>query len=379
MTSSYGNFLLILFGGFLTAFLTTWLVIQVLTRYAEPLGLIDKPDHRKIHVSPIPRIGGLGLFAGLMMGLLYFSACRQAYPGCAAYLPMPNSYFITGGIVIAVTGLVDDFKGISFRQKLVAQCLIAVYVILAGYRLQFDFGILIGYTELLSIPVTFLWIIGVINALNLIDGMDGLAGGIFLITMIMTTVCYAFMGISLEVVLMFSIVGALMGFLSLNYHPAKVFMGDTGSLFLGYVVACYTLQVSTSQSNYFTFAVPALLVGLPVFDTLLSMVRRYLKGRPLFYPDKDHMHHRVRKVFGGNQRLTVLRLYSINLTLGTFGVLLSISSNWIGVLVIAVALAYCVWVVWRLRYFKLEELFRKRAKPKHRGLLSTGGVFPYRF
>ncbi|MEM8549839.1 MAG: MraY family glycosyltransferase [Verrucomicrobiota bacterium] len=379
MITSYSKFLLLLFGGFLIAFLTTWLVIQVLTRYAERFGLIDKPDHRKIHVTPIPRIGGLGFFAGLMIGLLYFSALRQAFPGCAAYLPMPNSYFITGGIVIAVTGLVDDFKGISFRQKLVAQCLIAVYIILAGYRLEFDFGILRGYTDLLSIPITFLWIIGVINALNLIDGMDGLAGGIFLITMIMATLCYGVMGVSLEAVLMFSTVGALMGFLSLNYHPAKVFMGDTGSLFLGYVAACYTLQASTNQSNYFTFVAPALLVGLPVFDTLLSMIRRYLKGRPVFYPDKDHMHHRVRKVFGGNQRLTVLRLYSINLVLGTLGVLLCISSNWIGLLVILVAAAYCFWVVWRLRYFKLEELFRKRAKPKHRGLLSTGGVFPYRF
>lgn len=378
MPTNYTTLLLVFFGGLLVAALTTYVVTCILSRYAETLGLIDKPDHRKIHVTPVPRIGGLGIFAGLMTSLFYFSSLRQAIPGCAEVFSMPNNYLITGGIVVAVTGLVDDFKGISFRQKLVSQCLIAVYIILAGYQLELDFGILPGYTAMLSIPITFLWIIGVINAVNLIDGMDGLAGGTFLISLLMVTACYALLGLKLEVVLVFCLVGALLGFLSLNFHPAKVFMGDTGSLFLGYVIACYSLKTSTSGPNFFMFMVPILAVGLPVFDTLLSMIRRYLKGRPVFYPDKDHIHHRVRKVFDGGQRITVYRLYSINVVLGSMAMLLCVSGNFRALLVLALTAAYLLLVMWRLQYVR-KDMFKKRQKPQHRGLLTTGGTFPYRF
>ncbi len=371
--------ILLLLGGLGVAFVLTLVTTSILSRHAERLGLIDKPDHRKIHSTPIPRIGGLGIFAGLMGSLLYFSYVRQLFPAEIGALAMPNIYFMTGGIVIAVTGLVDDFKGISFRQKLVAQCLIAVYIILAGYRLEFDFGIFPGYAHMASIPVTFLWIIGVINAVNLIDGMDGLAGGTFMISLITLTVCYWLLGSTLELVFIFCLAGAVLGFLALNTYPAKVFMGDTGSLFLGYVIACYSLKSSTLGYNYLMFMVPILAVGLPVFDTLLSMIRRYLRGRPVFYPDKDHIHHRVRKVFGGTQRIAVMRLYYINVVLGAMAILLSLSNDWLAILILFLTTVYLFVVVWRLKYINPRELLKKRRKPKHRGLLSTGGAFPYRF
>ncbi|MBC2594660.1 undecaprenyl/decaprenyl-phosphate alpha-N-acetylglucosaminyl 1-phosphate transferase [Ruficoccus amylovorans] len=371
--------ILLLLGGLATAFVVTIATTLVLSKYAERLGLIDKPDHRKIHSTPIPRIGGLGIFAGLMVSLLYFSFIRQAWPLEVGALAMPNIYFMTGGIVIAVTGLVDDFKGITFRQKLVAQCLIAVYIILAGYRLELDFGIFPGYAHMVSIPVTFLWIIGVINAVNLIDGMDGLAGGTFMISLLTLTICYWLMGSTLDLVFIFAVSGAVLGFLTLNTHPAKVFMGDTGSLFLGYVIACYSLKTSTLGDNYFMFMVPILAVGLPVFDTLLSMSRRALRGRPVFYPDKDHIHHRVRKVFGGTQRIAVARLYYINLVLGALAILLCLANDWMALLILFLAALYIVAVVWRLGYLNIREMLKKRRKPKHRGLLSTGGAFPYRF
>ncbi|MDP0498037.1 MAG: MraY family glycosyltransferase [Verrucomicrobiota bacterium JB024] len=371
--------ILLLFGGLAVAFTLTLATTYALRQHAERLGLIDTPDHRKIHSTPIPRIGGLGIFAGLMGALLYYSLVRQFWPADFRAMPMPNIYFMTGGIVIAVTGLVDDFRGISFRQKLVAQCLIAVYIILAGYRLELDFWIFPGYASMASISVTFLWIIGVINAVNLIDGMDGLAGGIFMISLFTLTICYWLLGSTLDLVFIFCLTGAVLGFLTLNTHPAKVFMGDTGSLFLGYVIACYSLKTSTLGYNHFMYMVPILAVGLPVFDTLLSMTRRYLRGRPVFYPDKDHMHHRVRRVFGGSQRTAVFRLYSINLVLGAFAILLSLSNDWLAVLILFLAGVYIVYVVWRLRYLRIRELLKKRHKPRHRGLLSTGGAFPYRF
>ncbi|QYY36552.1 MraY family glycosyltransferase [Ruficoccus sp. ZRK36] len=378
MSSNYYDFL-IMFGGLAVGFVLTLVTTLILCRYAERLGLIDKPDHRKIHSKPIPRIGGLGLFAGLMGSLLYFSLVRQIWPQELGGLQMPNIYFLTGGVVIAVTGLVDDFKGISFRQKLVAQCLIAVYLILAGYRLQLNFGILDGYANMASIPVTFLWLIGVINAVNLIDGMDGLAGGIFLISLLALTICYTLLGGAIDLIFLFSITGTVLGFLVLNTHPAKVFMGDTGSLFLGYVIACYSLNVSTLGHNHFMYMVPIIAVGLPVFDTLLSMTRRFLKGRPVFYPDKDHMHHRVRKVFGGGQRAAVMRLYYINLVLGALAILLSLAGDWMAILIMLVTVCFAIAVIWRLKYLKPKELLKRRKQPRHRGLLSTGGAFPYRF
>ncbi|MGE9292742.1 MAG: MraY family glycosyltransferase [Puniceicoccales bacterium] len=321
-----------------------------LRRYAPKLGIIDEPDHRKVHTKPIARIGGLGLIAGFFAGVLYFQLAISYCGPIAQVLIMPDPYLLTGAIAIAVTGLVDDLRGINFRQKLVVQCLVATYMILAGARLKFNFFILPGYAEAVSVPVTFFWIIGVTNAVNLIDGLDGLAGGVFLISLFVVSFCTMLIGESLQIVLLFCMVGAVLGFLFVNWHPAKVFMGDSGSLFLGYIIAIYSLNATVKPGNFFIFLIPVFAVGLPVFDTLLSMGRRALKGRPLFYPDKDHIHHRIQRVFGYSQRVTVYCLYGINMVFGAFAIALTVVKTPMAFVVVLMCAAFFLLLLYRLEY-----------------------------
>lgn len=336
-------------------------------KHATRLGLVDEPDHRKVHLSPIPRVGGIGIITGFFAGILFLQLARDFLPVDQSILSLPDQYLLTGAIVIAVTGLVDDFRGISFRQKLVVQCLVSVYMILAGYRLNLDFGIYPRYAEAISVPITFVWIIGVTNAVNLIDGLDGLAGGIFLISLLVISACSLIAGIAIPVVLLFCMVGAVLGFLLLNWHPAKTFMGDSGSLLLGYIIACYSLQTTIEPKGFFVFLVPVLAVGLPVLDTLLSMVRRFMRGRPMFYPDKDHIHHRIQSVFKFSQRQTVYSLYGINILLGCFAIALMLANTLQGFFITLGAGCFVLFLLYRLHYISVEKLrnyMHRRRKPK---------------
>lgn len=261
-------------------------------------------------------------------------------------------------MAIAVAGLVDDLRGLNFRQKLIVQCMVAVYLILAGYRLNLDFGNFTEYAKAISIPVTMLWIIGVTNAINLIDGMDGLAGGLFMISLVIIAICSLIIGAPVNIALLFCAAGAVIGFLLLNWHPAKTFMGDSGSLFLGFIIASLSLQTTANPTGFFVFLVPVLAVGLPVFDTLLSMTRRYLKNRPMFYPDKDHIHHRVEQVFHLGTRRTVYCLYGINVILGLFAIVLTLSGTLMGFAVCLLAGLFYLTLLYRLQYISIIQLKR---------------------
>lgn len=351
------HILLLALGGLAFSLIVSLLSVLEFKRYAQRLGIVDQPDHRKIHTTPIPRIGGIGIIFGFFAGILFFDLAVGLLPEFTGAIPKANTYLLTGAIVIAVTGLVDDFRGISFRQKLVVQSLVAVFIIKAGYRLHFDFGIFPGYASALSIPITFIWIIGVTNAVNLIDGLDGLAGGVFLIALITITACLMLAGQAIPFIMVFCITGAVLGFLLVNWHPAKVFMGDTGSLFLGYIIACYSLQATAVSSGFFIFLIPVFAVGLPVFDTLLSMTRRALKGRPMFYPDKDHIHHRIKRVFGYNQRGTVYMLYGISLVFGGLALALSLVSTFTsGLLITLGGAAFLLLLLWKLEYLSIKKI-----------------------
>lgn len=344
--------------GLLFSMLVSFLAIMEARRHAGRIGIIDIPDHRKVHLAPTPRVGGIGIIAGFFAGILYFQLARSFCPQISDFLALPDKYLLTGAMAIAVAGLVDDLRGINFRQKLVVQALVGVYIILAGYRLQLDFGIFPGYAAAISVPVTLIWIIGVTNAVNLIDGLDGLAGGLFMISLLVVAAGSLIIGSPLNMVLLLCMVGAVLGFLLLNWNPAKTFMGDSGSLFLGYMIACVSLQTTNHPSSFFSFLIPVLAVGLPVFDTLLSMARRSLKGRPMFYPDKDHIHHRVKDLFGLSTRRTVYCLYGINLILGAFALSLSISGNIQGLFVTLMAVGFLLALLIRLEYLTPKKVRR---------------------
>ncbi len=357
--------------GLLVSLFTAWATTAALTYFAPKLGWMDEPDYRKVHETPIPRLGGIGIFCGFSAGLFFYGLIGFVFPGSesavAVSASLPSRFFLVGTFMVGLLGLVDDIKGIDFKQKLVFQCLIAVFMVLAGYRFSPDFTVfpaLAPYSEYICIPLTFLWIIGVMNALNLIDGLDGLAGGLSLIAITTVSLCCVALGAGLEIALYLSMAGALLGFLRKNYHPASIFMGDTGSLFLGFVVSTYALSTTQQAGNPLLFFLPILAVMVPVFDTLSSMARRKLRGRPMFYPDKDHIHHRLRYRVGLSHKGSVLMLYAIASVFGLMAVLIALLPPLWGVIPLVAAGLFLALVMRRLQYldYKSWKAARERAR-----------------
>jgi len=260
------------------------------------------------------------------------------------------------------------------------QCLIAVFIILAGYRFEVNFGPLFDlgeYGDLLSIALTFLWVIGVMNAFNLIDGLDGLAGGLSLIAILGITLVEMTGGVPVQLPLILAISGAILGFLRHNYHPASIFMGDTGSLLLGFFVSVYALQMTSAEGSFALAFLPPLLVAIPVFDTLSSMVRRKLRGRPVFYPDREHIHHRLRFDHGFSHRGTVLTLYALASAYVGFALLLALAVPYgvaASLLVLMLALAFLIGMMYKLDYLNWQRYRRNRRRGRRPVGLRLGGL-----
>ncbi|MGF1449577.1 MAG: MraY family glycosyltransferase [Opitutales bacterium] len=362
---------ILLLVGFLMSLATAWVVTALLKHYAPKLGWMDEPDYRKVHETPIPRLGGIGIFCGFSAGLFFFGLIGFVFPNSESAVAvsdaLPSRFFLVGTFMVGLLGLVDDIKGIDFKQKLVFQCLISVFMVLAGYRFAPDFTVftaLAPYAEYICIPLTFLWIIGVMNALNLIDGLDGLAGGLSLIAITTVSLCCLALGAGLEIALFLAMAGALLGFLRHNYHPASIFMGDTGSLFLGFVVSTYALSTTQQVGNPLLFFLPILAVLVPVFDTLSSMARRKLRGRPMFYPDRDHIHHRLRYRIGLSHKNSVLALYAMAAVFGSLAFLVALLPPTLGAIALAGAFVFLAIVMRRLQYldYKSWKAARERAR-----------------
>jgi UDP-GlcNAc:undecaprenyl-phosphate/decaprenyl-phosphate GlcNAc-1-phosphate transferase len=233
-----------------------------------------------------------------------------------------------GGLVIALLGVYDDLRGAGAGRKFLVQFAVAGFLYALGYRIDelanpFGEPFQLGWV---SLPFTAFWIVGVINAMNLVDGLDGLAGGVALVAVLTTFL------ISLQrvhpLMMLFSgaLAGAILGFLFYNFNPATIFMGDTGSMFLGFVLATTSIQTSQKSSTAVAVLIPAIALGLPIMDTLLAMGRRALRGRPMFQADKEHIHHRL-LARGLTHRQAVLVLYGFCVLLGAAALVLTYSSS----------------------------------------------------
>jgi len=255
-------------------------------------------------------------------------------------------------------GLFDDLFHIKPRLKLFFQALAAFVVVAAGFRFNIPFlqfqeaGHL---NEILSAGFTFLWIIGIINAVNLMDGLDGLAAGMGVIAISSLTIALALNGHGPDIVLVTAFIGALVGFLIFNSYPASIFMGDSGSLFLGFILATFSLPSAAVPVSGLTYLVPILALGLPILDTLTSIVRRAAQGRGIFTADKDHIHHRIFQSSGGKQRSTVFTLYLINIIFGIMAILV-LSSKEIAqvVLVLSLTAIFCMLFLFKLGYIQIK-------------------------
>jgi UDP-GlcNAc:undecaprenyl-phosphate GlcNAc-1-phosphate transferase len=276
-------------------------------------GAVDLPDQRKVHRSSMPRMGGVAIVIAFIVpiaGLFVFNA-EQARTWFAAGWQVEA--LIGGGLAIAILGAVDDIKGVKARQKFICQALVAVVAWFAGFqirRLGLPFYGSIDLPAWFDLILTVVWITGIINAINLIDGLDGLAAGVTFIVAATNFILSVRADNELGALFAATIAGTVIGFLFFNWNPAIVFMGDTGSMFLGYILATTSIMTSQKVSTAVAMVVPIVALGVPVIDTLMSMVRRFLEKRPLFSPDKGHLHHRLLRA-GLTQRRAVLTIYAL--------------------------------------------------------------------
>jgi UDP-GlcNAc:undecaprenyl-phosphate GlcNAc-1-phosphate transferase len=277
-------------------------------------GWVDRAgSSRKVHHRPIPRLGGLaivgGFFAPLGALLVVDSAVGRSFRE-------QNSLvwgLFAGGLAIAFLGLYDDLRGANARKKFLVQVAVAGVLYALGFRIQAianPFGSELALGPL-ALPFTCLWVVGVINAMNLIDGLDGLAGGVAFFAVATNFILALARSDTLMCLFMAALGGAVVGFLIFNFNPASIFMGDTGSMFLGFVLASVSMKTSQKSGTAVALLVPVIALGLPIMDTLLAMVRRTLFGRPVFAADKEHIHHRLMSRLLLSHRHAVLVLYGL--------------------------------------------------------------------
>lgn len=318
---------LLLFIGFLLSVTTTAAFIPVLQRVASERGWVDVPDEpRKRHAGPVPAVGGVGIASGFFVGLIYLYLIDEfvSFP-----MPFPPVMWWIGAALMVAVGFYDDVRDLNFKQKFFYQLVAAYLLLLAGYRFDVSGFAIIGedpYDQALySIPLTLVWIVGVINAVNLLDGMDGLAAGVVMIGFICLGSIFGLHGQPSLVMMALLMCGPLIGFLMYNFNPASIFMGDSGSLFLGFTLAAFSLEGQVHADPALAVLIPAVALGLPVLDTNLSMVRRFLSGRAICGPDHDHIHHRLAARW--SHRQTVLVLYAVAAGFGAMAILMATVST----------------------------------------------------
>ncbi|HXT48814.1 MAG TPA: MraY family glycosyltransferase, partial [Gemmatimonadaceae bacterium] len=280
---------------FAVAALSGALITPVIIQGAKRWHLLDAPDDtRHLHEHPVPRLGGVAVFIATMLGIASTLIYAPARHSLAADWHRFVLALLLGGSVLFAAGLVDDLRRIRPIAKLVAQCVAALIVAALGFRIEI---LGIGATVLnlgwLSIPVTVLWIVAVTNAFNLIDGLDGLATGIAIVAL--TTVFAAALGLgNLQVATVaLVLIGALIGFARYNFSPARIFLGDSGSLFIGFMLAVLSVHGSIKSATAVLVAIPLFALAVPLLDVSVSILRRWLRGVPIFSPDARHIHHRL--------------------------------------------------------------------------------------
>ncbi len=331
--------------------------------------LVDQPNHRSIHKNPIPRVGGVAIVGGFIVGLAYFYGLRLLVPQWGWMIDFPDKWILVGAGIMFLLGLADDILHIKPKVKLFFQAMAAFVVVAAGFRFEIPFLYfqdLGAINDVISAAITFLWIIGIINAVNLMDGMDGLAAGIGVIAVGSLTLALAVNGYGPDIVLVTAFIGALVGFLLYNTHPASIFMGDSGSLFLGFILATFSLPASGFAVGGLSYLVPILALGLPILDTLTAIVRRGLQGNGIFTADKDHIHHRLFKNQGERQRSTVFILYAVNAIFGVMAILI-LSSQAVAqvALILSLTAIFCLLFLLKLGYIQIKAEHPKYTPHQH--------------
>jgi UDP-GlcNAc:undecaprenyl-phosphate/decaprenyl-phosphate GlcNAc-1-phosphate transferase len=302
----------------IVSFFSSIIITPLVKKFALKIGATDQPNERKVHTSVMPRLGGLAIFLSFIIGIFLF------YPNPIDYWPI-----LVGGTIIILTGILDDIFTISAKFKLLGQIIAALVTVLGGIQIEFvtiwqDERI---YFEYFAIPITILWIIAITNAINLIDGLDGLAAGVSSIALVTISIIAITRGDILIAFLGLVMLGSTVGFLVYNFYPAKIFMGDTGSLFLGYMISVVSVLGLYKEVTIVSLIIPIIILGIPIMDTTFAIIRRLVQGRPLSSPDKLHLHHCIIRL-GFTHRQTVIMIYALSILFSVIAIVLTRSTLW---------------------------------------------------
>jgi len=363
------------FLAFFFALAITYILTPVIQTRALKLGFLDKPSERKLHTTPIPRLGGVGIYVSLFLTSLLFLPTYWNY-SLTSHSSFTLLGIFAGGTIIFFIGLLDDIEPLSPKIKLLIQFLAASIAWYLGVKIMSisnplyhaDFGLFklsvggsaIQFDPIISYFITIFWIAGITNAINLIDGMDGLATGVCIVGAL------AIWAVSLDyriaqpagALLAATIAGAMLGFLRWNFNPARIFLGDSGAYLIGFILACLTIGCATKKVAFAVITPLIVLVfALPIVDTFLAIIRRLMSGRPIMQPDKEHLHHKLLQL-GFSQKITSYVLYSVSFVFGIVATLLISKGSFIrftllSVFIIALALFYALVINW-----KRQKIFR---------------------
>jgi UDP-GlcNAc:undecaprenyl-phosphate GlcNAc-1-phosphate transferase len=339
---------------FVASLFSALLAVPLIRKVALHFRIGALPNARKIHKDFIPLLGGLGIFTGLVIGVLAANIFNV--------LPfnswISQKFFWIGLLIILATGLIDDIRGMNAWQKFTCQFLAAGLAVLGGCSIEAFYSPGGATLELgrFTYPFSILWIMFVINSVNLLDGLDGLASGISLIISGGILVIAMISGNIFLVVLAIALIGGILGFLRFNYHPAKIFMGDVGSLMLGYLLACFSVEaLKVAKSHQVYFLVSLTLLGMPITDTLISFFRRMGRGDHPFKPDREHIHHRLLKL-GVSHLDSVWMMYYFTLLYVVLAVLMVLYWDRVtGITLFSLTFVFSIFWAWRLGYLETRR------------------------
>ncbi len=341
------------FMAFIT-FLFVALFMPVIKRVAVHIQALDVPNKRKVHKVPIPRLGGLGIYAGFLVGYVLFGLES-----------VQMNAVLIGSFIAVITGIIDDIKPIPARYKLLGQIASAAVIPFYSGILLKDvsaFGLYIDFGSL-SPFVTILFIVAIMNCINFIDGLDGLAGGISAIYFLMIgIIAILFHSSGLDVILTFIMLGATLGFLVHNFYPASIFMGDSGSLFLGYIIAIISL-LGYKNVTFTSLIVPVFLLAIPIMDTCFAIIRRLLKHESIAMPDKCHLHHQLLKLNFSIPK-AVLVIYLIDILFAIASIIYVIGESIYGIVIYIILFIIVIILIWKTDIISDKKINLKKRNKK---------------
>lgn len=311
---------------FIAAFFLTYLLTPLAKKIAERYKVVDLPDERKVHLNPVPRWGGIAIYLSFFLSII---GCLFFFNKQSELFPARHYKHLIGigvaGTMLFVMGLIDDKKNLSAKIKLGVQVAAAMLLYFL-FDLKIDyitnpFGKQFNTPPFLDFFLTLFWITGITNALNLLDGLDGLLAGVSAISSLVFMVIALLYNQYFPALLLAALAGSTLGFLKFNFYPASIFMGDAGSQFLGITWACISI-IGGLKVTTMTVVIPVLILGVPIIDTFTSILRRFMKGKPIFQADKEHLHHQLLNI-GLTQRQAVIFIYAITALMGLLAFLLS--------------------------------------------------------